>query len=97
MPETNTTCGRSAGTIAAAAPPDTRLKSQFVSVGPDIEPTDEDTGGRWWSVPLDLGRLTWLVTVCGLLVGVIVLAFKRDWGYAGVTGAVAISAAINLF
>jgi hypothetical protein len=68
-----------------------------VSVGPEHESADQGTAGHWWSGQLDLGRLGWLVTTCGLLVGVIVLALKRDWGYAGVTGAVAVSAAINLF
>lgn len=44
----------------------------------------------------DLGRVAWMVTTTLLLVGMLVLALKRDWGYAGVTLAVAVSAAINL-
>jgi hypothetical protein len=44
----------------------------------------------------DLGRVAWMVTTTLLLVGVLVLALKRDWGYAGVSFAVALSAAINL-
>ncbi len=46
---------------------------------------------------LDVGRIGWLLTVLTLLVGVLVLALKRDWGYATVTAVVALSAAINLF
>jgi hypothetical protein len=68
-----------------------------VSVGPEHESAESRGADHWWSGPLDVGRLGWLVTTFGLLLGVIVLAFKRDWGYAGVTGAVAVSAAINLF
>ncbi len=45
---------------------------------------------------LDLGRIAWIVTTATLLVGVLVLALKRDWGYAAVSLAVALSAAINL-
>jgi hypothetical protein len=96
MPEANTTCGCSAGMIAAPGPPDTRLKSQLVSIGSEHESGDRDTGERRWGGAIDLERAAWLVTVCGLLVGMMILLFKREWGYGGVTGAVALSAAINL-
>jgi hypothetical protein len=46
--------------------------------------------------PVDLARLAWLVTVLGCLVAVLILVIQGYLGYAGVTLAVAISAAINL-
>jgi hypothetical protein len=45
----------------------------------------------------NLGRLAWLVTVVACLVAVLILILDGYYGYAGVTLAVAISAAINLF
>jgi hypothetical protein len=45
---------------------------------------------------VDLARLAWLVTVIALLVAVLILALQGYAGYAAVTGAVAVSAAINL-
>jgi hypothetical protein len=68
-----------------------------VSPGPDDETRDPALDNRRWEGTVDLGRLAWLVTTGMLVVGVIILALKRDWGYAGVSLAVAISAAINLF
>jgi hypothetical protein len=45
---------------------------------------------------VDLGRLAWLITVGVLMVTVLVLFLEGYYGYAGVTFAVAIAAAINL-
>ncbi|HLH64137.1 MAG TPA: hypothetical protein VKV27_00395 [Solirubrobacteraceae bacterium] len=45
---------------------------------------------------MDLGRLAWLATVLACLVAVLVLVLEGYYGYAGVTFAVALSAAINL-
>jgi hypothetical protein len=45
---------------------------------------------------VNLGRLAWLVTVVACLVAVLILILDGYYGYAGVTLAVAISAAINL-
>jgi hypothetical protein len=45
---------------------------------------------------VDLARIGWLTTVCALLVAVVVLVLQGYIGYAGVTFAVALSAAINL-
>jgi hypothetical protein len=83
--------------ISRRSPPRTQLKSQSVSVGPDNEARDPALDNSRWEGPVDLGRLAWLITTGTLVVGVIILALKRDWGYAGVTLAVAISAGINLF
>jgi hypothetical protein len=45
---------------------------------------------------VDLGRIAWLVTVLACLVAVLILLLEGYYGYAGVTLAVAVSAAINL-
>ena len=45
---------------------------------------------------MDLARLAWLVTVAICLLAVLILVLQGYLGYAGVTLAVAISAAINL-
>ena len=45
---------------------------------------------------VDLGRLAWLVVVLASLIAVLILALNDYYGYAGVTLAVALSAAINL-
>jgi hypothetical protein len=45
---------------------------------------------------VNLGRIAWLVTVFACLIAVLILLLDGYYGYAGVTLAVAISAAINL-
>jgi hypothetical protein len=45
---------------------------------------------------VNLARIAWLVTVIALLIAVVILAVQGYFGYAGVTLAVAASAAINL-
>ena len=45
---------------------------------------------------VDLARIGWLATVLGCLIAVLILALQGYYGYAGVTLAVAASAAINL-
>ena len=45
---------------------------------------------------MDLARIGWLVTVLACLVAVLILVLEGYYGYAGVTLAVAVSAAINL-
>lgn len=46
---------------------------------------------------MDLARIWWIVTVVASLVAVVILVLEGYIGYAGVTLAVAISAAVNLF
>jgi hypothetical protein len=46
--------------------------------------------------PVDLARVAWLVTVLMCLIAVLILVLQRYLGYAAVTFAVAVSAAINL-
>jgi hypothetical protein len=45
---------------------------------------------------VDLARLAWLATVFACLIAVLILVLQGYYGYAGVTFAVALSAAINL-
>jgi hypothetical protein len=45
---------------------------------------------------MDLARIAWLLTVVACLIAVLVLTLNKYYGYAGVTLAVAASAAINL-
>ncbi len=45
---------------------------------------------------MDLARIGWLVTVFACVIAVVILALDGYYGYAGVTFAVALSAAINL-
>jgi hypothetical protein len=47
-------------------------------------------------VGVDLARVAWSVTVFACLVAILVLVLEGYLGYAGVTAAVAISAAVNL-
>jgi hypothetical protein len=46
--------------------------------------------------PVDLARVSWLVTVLICLIAVLILILQGYLGYAGVTFAVALSAGINL-
>jgi hypothetical protein len=46
---------------------------------------------------VDLARIAWLATVLACLIAVVILLLESYYGYAGVTFAVAASAAINLF
>ncbi|MGI8903498.1 MAG: hypothetical protein ACR2IP_07550 [Solirubrobacteraceae bacterium] len=45
---------------------------------------------------MDLGRIGWLATVLACLLAALILTLRGDYGYAAVTLAVAVSAAINL-
>ena len=45
---------------------------------------------------MDLARIGWLATVVACLIAVVILVLQGYFGYAGVTLAVAIAAAINL-
>ena len=45
---------------------------------------------------MDLARIAWLATVLACLIAVLILLLQGYFGYAGVTFAVAVSAAINV-
>ena len=47
--------------------------------------------------PVDLARIAWLAIVLICLIAVLILVLQGYLGYAGVTFAVAVAAAINLF
>ncbi len=54
-----------------------------------------------WQLPrecraVDLARIGWLATVIACLIAVLIRVLQGYYGYAGVTLAVAVSAAINL-
>jgi len=51
---------------------------------------------RGENVGMDLARVSWLTTVIGCLIAVVILLLQGYYGYAAVTLAVALSAAINL-
>ena len=57
---------------------------------PNVREADKNT-------IVDLGRLAWLGTVLLCLVVVLILVLEGYYGYAAVTFAVAVAAAINLF
>ncbi len=59
------------------------------------EPQVAGPGGRE-NTDVDLGRIAWVVTVLGCLIAVVVLVLEGYYGYAGVTFAVGVAAAINL-
>lgn len=45
---------------------------------------------------VNLGRVAWSLTVLACLIAVLILVLEGYYGYAGVTLAVALSAAINI-
>jgi hypothetical protein len=46
---------------------------------------------------VNLPRIAWSITTVAFLIAMVVLLLRGDIGYAGVTLAVALAAAINLF
>jgi hypothetical protein len=46
---------------------------------------------------VNLARISWLATVLICLIAVLILVLQGYLGYAGVTFAVAVAAALNLF
>jgi hypothetical protein len=64
---------------------DPRRASMSTGVAPDDE-----------NDLVDLARIGWLTTVLACLIAVVILVLQGYYGYAGVTFAVAASAAINL-
>ena len=58
---------------------------------------DNDPVDPGQNTAVDLGRLAWLGTVFVCLLVVLILVLQAYYGYAAVTFAVALAAAINLF
>lgn len=65
---------------------------QFNETAGRMTPTEEQH-----SPGIDLARVVWLLTTLAFLIAMLVLGLRGDMGYAGVTLAVALAAAINLF
>jgi hypothetical protein len=63
------------------------------NVGDDGE---NDAVGVRQNTAVDLGRIAWLGTVLACLIAVLILVVQGYYGYAAVTFAVALAAAINL-
>lgn len=59
-------------------------------------PGDRSRGDPRQNSSVDFARIGWLVTVLACLIAVAILALRGDYGYAAVTLAVALCAAINL-
>ena len=64
--------------------------------GPRIALQTDSDGGASENAAVDLARVAWLTTVLACLLAVIILLLNGYLGYAGVTFAVMLSAAINL-
>jgi hypothetical protein len=64
--------------------------------GTDVNPRTGPVGDDSENKAVDLARIGWLATVVACLIAVVILVLQGYYGYAGVTLAVAISAAINL-
>ena len=58
--------------------------------------SEASVGAEGENTVVDLARIGWLATVIACLIAVLILVVQGYFGYAGVTLAVAISAAINL-
>jgi hypothetical protein len=62
----------------------------------EAEAEDRSVGEDNQNMTVDLGRLAWLGTVGACLIAVLILVLEGYFGYAAVTFAVAVAAAINL-
>ena len=62
----------------------------------EAEGEERSVGERDQNMTVDLGRLAWLGTVGVCLIVVVILVLQGYYGYAAVTFAVALAAAINL-
>jgi hypothetical protein len=63
------------------------------------KPTEAESrtvGEEEQNAVVNLGRIAWLGTVGACLIAVLILVLEGYYGYAGVTFAVAVAAAINL-
>ncbi len=71
---------------------------QFAGFAPDEFGTNQNARRlrRRENSRVPLARIAWLVVVIACLIAVVILAIQGYYGYAGVTLAVALSAAINL-
>ena len=75
-----------------------RSSPPMITRAEDTETTEAEpaVGEADQNTAVDLGRIAWLVTVLALLIAVVILVLQGYLGYAAVTFAVAIAAAVNL-
>jgi hypothetical protein len=78
-----------------------RTSSPTISENDRTGPAEAETEERGvgeddQNMTVDLGRLAWLGTVGACLIAVLILVLEGYFGYAAVTFAVAVAAAINL-
>lgn len=68
-----------------------------MDVPPDGVAREGSRGRRWTTLTgVSLERIAWLVTTAGFVVAAVILLISGYQGYAGISAAVAASAAINL-
>jgi len=92
-----------AGGIAVGLRP-LRGHAEGASGGLSVGTEPENTGVQDQSAtpeepqhdPVNLARIAWAITALVFLVAAVILLARRETGYAGVTFAVALSAAINV-
>ncbi len=70
-----------------------RVTGKIGACGRSAQPVIPPAGEN---VRVDLGRFAWLATVLACLIAVLILLLQGYYGYALVTFAVAVSAALNL-
>jgi hypothetical protein len=87
------TSGQTAG-VSAATGPTTQPNTEPNTTAPEEEGGVPDEGEN---ATVELARIGWLATVVACLIAVLILVLQGYIGYAAVTLAVAISAAINLY
>jgi hypothetical protein len=63
---------------------------------PRLDPAPQSSTAVARIGAVNLGRIAWLLTALACLVAVLILVLEGYYGYAGVTLAVAVSAAINI-
>jgi hypothetical protein len=75
-----------------------RISPPMISSSDRTEPTEAEpaVGEDHENMAVDLGRLAWSGTVVVCLIVVLILGLQGYYGYAAVTLAVALAAAINL-
>ncbi len=87
-PSETVAAGAAARSAAVGAP-------EAPAAGPSAG-SEASVGAEGENTVVDLARIGWLATVIACLIAVLILVVQGYFGYAGVTLAVAISAAINL-
>jgi hypothetical protein len=89
--------GRPAAEASTATPANGHVNSPSAAErSSDPNPIEIGRAHEAAAEPVDLGRIAWSVAAVGFAIGGLVLLMKGYYGYASVTFAVAVAAAINL-